>query len=118
MSMATPSNSNRRRRRRRPAQRPAAATPVGRTPSKQDSEPPTAPAAPGNHKHRPREDGRASIVIDGEITPVYGNDTTSTVRMFPEPAAATCTSEEVWTPTRLRPGVEDDPDEREQSDLK
>ena len=89
----TTSSRHRPRHRRRPST-PAAAQPAA-----------TA-AAPSPHRHNEHhrlvEGGPTGIVIDGEITPVYGNETTSTVRMFPEPAAATCTDKDAWTPHRLR----------------
>jgi hypothetical protein len=33
---------------------------------------------------------------------VYGDDTAPNVRMFPAPAAATCTDADMWTPARIR----------------
>jgi len=63
---------------------------------------------------QPQPQAQAQSRVETEdVVCVYGNDTTSTTRMFPEPAAATCTTPELWAPKRLHglsSWVEEDPD--------
>lgn len=51
-------------------------------------------------EQRPRR--ASSEIPEQQVVSVYGDDTTPNVRMFPSPAAASCSNPEVWTPSRLR----------------
>jgi hypothetical protein len=57
-----------------------------------------------HHGGQPQQHPRQTQggVTEHEVVRVYGDDTTPNVRMFPVPAAASCSDSDVWTPSRLR----------------